>query len=109
MSTVRQTLLNAYRDDPGVVLGVQPRGGTAVNTWLAGIMALVATVSLYLAFYFSPTGFLRSMLLERGPTQHACVLLSFWSIIILITKSRKLSIQRRALKQSILPDVHSFV
>lgn len=109
MSTKVQNPLNAFRDDPESLFGVHPRGGTAVNTWLAGIIALVATVAVYLAFYFSPTSFMRSMLLERGPTQHACVLLSFWSIIILLTKSRKLSIQRKALKQSILPDAHSFV
>lgn len=109
MSSNTQQPLNAFREDPESLFGLHPGTGTAVNTWLAGVIALMATVALYLAFYFSPTSFMRSMLLERGPTQHACVLLSFWSIVILLIKSRKLKIQRKALKQDILPDAHSFV
>ncbi len=109
MSTTMTNPLNAFRDDPESLFGVVPRNGTSVNTWLAGIIALVLTVLIYLAFYFSPTSFIRSMLIDRGPTQHACVLLSCWSIVILLMKSRKLKIQRKALKQTILPDAHSFV
>ncbi len=101
--------LNAYRDDPEAFFGIRPGKGTAANTWFAGIIALLATTLLYVALYFSPPSFLRDMLMERGPTQHACVLLSFWCIAILLIKSRKLAIQRRALEQSILPDAHSFI
>ncbi len=49
------------------------------------------------------------MVLERGPTQYASVLLGLWCVTILSLKNRKLQIQKQALLQSVVPEQHSFV
>jgi biopolymer transport protein ExbB/TolQ len=101
--------ISVHRRDPEHWLGIRPGAGTAVNTWFAGLLAALVTTVILFGFYFSPSGFLRSMLLERGPTQYICVLLSVWCAVILLLKSRKLRIQRAALRQTVVPDQHTFV
>lgn len=89
--------------------GLHVGRGTAVNTWFAGLVALLLTTLFFLAMFFSPPSGFRAMLLDRGPTQYATVLLGFWCAAILLLKNRKLKIQRKALQQPIVPEQHSFV
>lgn len=101
--------LSVAKSDPERIIGVRSAGGTAVNTGLSGIIALVLTTLLYAAVYLSPPSYVHSMLMDRGPTQYATVFFGFWSAVILLIKKRKLLIQRRALDYSVIPENHEFI
>jgi biopolymer transport protein ExbB/TolQ len=102
-------LISVYRNDPDRLLGFKMARGTDVNFWGAGLVAIMLTVLLFSLVFFTPETQLKSMLLERGPTQYAAVFLGMWSAVTLMIKKRKLSIQRLALKHSVVPSDHSFV
>jgi len=84
---------------------------TRVNTVLSAVIgALLATV-FYAALAATPlaeTAF-GQIFLNRGPTQHAVVFLTCWSISILLLKCFKLQLQRRALAARVIPDEPGFV
>lgn len=101
--------ISVYRNDPDRWLGFQNCRGTDVNLWSAGLIASVATSLILLGLFLSPESYLRSMVLERGPTQYAAIFLGLWAAVILWIKQRKLKIQRQALQHSIVPNDHSFV
>ncbi|TWU26776.1 MotA/TolQ/ExbB proton channel family protein [Novipirellula galeiformis] len=101
--------LSVAKSDPERKFGVGAGNGTAVNTGFSGIIALVLTTSFFAGVHLMPEHYFRAMLLERGPTQHATVLLGFWSIVILLLKRGKLSIQRKALDHAVIPENHEFV
>jgi len=104
-----QVALSCYRSDPEGWFGLRVEGGTSVNTWFAGMIALLLTTLVLVGLFFSPNSVIRAMVLDRGPTQHTAIFLGFWCAVILILKNIKLRIQQRALKQSIVPDMHSFI
>lgn len=84
---------------------------TQANTILAGIVAGILTVLFYVVLgttSLADTVFGR-ILLERGWTQHCCVLLTFWSLTILAVKWLKLGLQRQALDLRLLPPEPGFV
>lgn len=84
---------------------------TQANTILAGIVAGILTVLFYVVLgttRLADTAFGR-ILLERGWTQHCCVLLTVWSLTILAVKWLKLRLQRRALDLRLLPPEPGFV
>lgn len=101
--------LSASRSDPERRAGVTPGSGTSVNTGFAGILALLATVTLFVAVHFLPESYFRAMLVDRGPTQYAAVFLGIWSAVILLLKRSKLKIQRRALTHPVIPENYEFV
>jgi len=101
--------LSASRSDPERRAGVTPGSGTSVNTGFAGILALLATIALFATVHFLPPSYFRSMLVDRGPTQHAAVFLGIWSAVILLLKRSKLKIQRRALFHPVIPENYEFV
>jgi biopolymer transport protein ExbB/TolQ len=101
--------ISVYRNDPDRWLGFQNCRGTDVNLWSAGLIALFATGLILAGLLFSPESYLRSMVLERGPTQYVAIFLGLWAAVILWIKQRKLKTQRLALKHSIVPNDHSFV
>jgi biopolymer transport protein ExbB/TolQ len=89
------------------------RGGryTRVNGLLTGLIGILLAVALYAALSATPlaeTAF-GLIFLERGPTQHAVVVLFCWSLVILIFKWLKLGLQRRALDVKVSPDEPGFV
>lgn len=100
--------ISCYRSDPEAWFGVRANTGTAVSTWLAGIIGFFATAFILGGLYASPESGLRSMIFERGPTQYLTVFIGWWCAVILLVKSRKLRIQRKALQLEIVPD-HTFV
>jgi biopolymer transport protein ExbB/TolQ len=79
---------------------------TRVNGILTGLFGILLAVGFYAVLMttsLSTTGF-GQIFLERGPTQHAVVVLFFWSLVILLFKTLKLRLQRRALDVRVLPD-----
>lgn len=101
--------LSISRLDPERRAGVTPGSGTSVNTGFAGIVAVTVTVLLFVLVHFLPEMYLRSILLDRGPTQYAAVLLGVWSGVILILKRSKLKNQRRALRHPVIPENYEFI
>lgn len=96
------------RNDPEHRAGVKPGLGTSVNTGFAGIVAAVVALLFFLAVHFMPDSHYRSLLVERGPTQYACVYLALWSAVILMLKRSKLRNQRRALSHPVIPENYEF-
>lgn len=101
--------LSVRNGDPEAIFGLSPAGGTSVHTWFCGLVALILTVAfLGILSLLPPSGF-RAMMLDRGPTQYAAVLLGFWAAVILCFKRLKLSVQRRALARPVVPENQHFV
>ena len=49
------------------------------------------------------------MFTQRGPVPYVICFFSFWSLAMLMLKSRKLALQTRALEHKIVPEDHDFV
>lgn len=84
---------------------------TRINGLLTGVIGVFCAVAFYAvlastSLASTPFGL---VFLERGPTQHAVVVLFFWSLAILFFKRSKLRLQRQALDVRILPDEPGFV
>lgn len=101
--------LSVFKSDPEARLGVSVGFGTAVNTWFAGIVGFILAVTFYTVVFFLPDVSFKSTMMERGPTQYACVFIAFWSLAILEIKRRKLKVQRQAIATSIIPDDGEFI
>lgn len=82
---------------------------TRVNSVLAFLLGLVATVLFYAALVPFAHTYLAAMFTQRGPTPYFIVLLTSWSLFILLLKSRKLALQRKALHYFVVPENHDFV
>jgi len=83
---------------------------TRVNGLLTGLIGIVLAVAFYAVLSTTPlasTAF-GQVFLERGPTQHAVVVLFCWSLVILLFKRAKIGLQRRALDVRLLPDEPGF-
>jgi biopolymer transport protein ExbB/TolQ len=84
---------------------------TRVNGILSGLVGVLLAVVFYAVLAttsLASTSF-GQIFLDRGPTQHAVVVLFFWSLTILLLKRDKLRLQRRALDMRLLPDEPGFV
>lgn len=101
--------LNWSRFDPERRLGARGKGPLSVGMLLSGSLAIITTLTLYGALYFFAEYYLAQMLLDRGPTQYACVLLGFWAFFILMFKRYKLRLQRSPLKFPLTSDRQGFV
>lgn len=101
--------LSVRRGDPEAMFGLSPSAGTSVRTAFCGLIALILTVIFFGVLTLLPASVFRSMMLDRGPTQYAAVMLGFWAVVILIFKRMKLSVQRRALARPVVPENQRFV
>lgn len=101
--------LSVRRGDPEALFGLSPSAGTSVRTAFCGLIALILTAIFFGALSSLPASPFRSMMMDRGPTQYAAVLLGFWTVVILIFKRMKLSVQRRALDRPVVPENQRFV
>jgi len=84
---------------------------TRVNGLLTGLIGILLGVAFYAVLMTTPlsrTSF-GQIFLDRGPTQHAVVVLFFWSLASLVFKRSKLRLQRQALDVRVLPDEPGFV
>lgn len=104
-----QPTLNWSRYDPERRLGTRGKGPLSVGMLLSGTLAVVATLVLYSGLYFFSEYYLAQMMLDRGPTQYACVLLGFWAFFILFFKRYKLRLQRAPLIFALTSDQQGFV
>jgi len=102
-------ILNWSRSDPERRFGARGKGPLSVGMLISGTLAVVATLAVYSGFYFWSDNYLAQMMLDRGPTQYACVLLGFWAFFILVFKYYKLRLQRAPLKVPLTSDRHGFV
>jgi len=90
-------------------LGFEGGRFVKVGATSSGLMAALATVAFYVVLAYMPTNAFKLAFTERGWTPYAVVALGFWTFFILWIKTRKIKLQRRALKQTILPDDPDFV
>lgn len=84
---------------------------TRVNSLLSGLMGILLAVVFYAILAATPLADTEvgRVFLERGPTQHAVVILFFWSLATLILKRFKLALQRKALDVKVLPEEAGFI
>jgi len=73
------------------------------------MIAIVLTIGTYMLLVVSGENALSDMFLERGYTPYVMVFFSYWAIAILVMKSSKLKLQRRALELSVVPEDTDFV
>lgn len=101
--------LSWYQCDPEQRLHFRGGRFTRVNNFCSFVMAIIFSGLFYAAlfplqgFYFAET------FTQRGFVPYAIVFFFFWSIAILMLKSGKLSLQRKALRLPILPENPEFV
>jgi biopolymer transport protein ExbB/TolQ len=76
---------------------------TSPGPILAPLLAVFATVGFYALMSLIPGTLLGDMFTKRGVVPYVIVFLSAWSLAILLVKSMKLSLQKKALKLRFLP------
>ena len=76
---------------------------TSPGPILAPLLATVITVGFYGLLTALPENMITNMFTKRGVIPYVIVALTPWSFTILLVKSRKLVLQRKALSLSILP------
>jgi biopolymer transport protein ExbB/TolQ len=101
--------LSWSRSDIEQRLGFRGARFTRVNNVLTFLLAVAVAVAFYGALIPLHGTVISTMFTERGPTQYFTVLFSAWSLMILLIKSRKLAMQRRALAFQVIPAGHDFV
>ena len=96
-------------DDIERKLGFKGAKYTGTNTFLTFGLGLLASI----IFYLSLAPFIQSragkMFYDRGVTPYPMTLLTFWSLSILFIKWRKLALQKKVLRYSVVPDEPDFV
>jgi biopolymer transport protein ExbB/TolQ len=100
--------LSWSRGDPEQWVGFRGGRFTRVNNWLSLLLAIMATISWYAILSMVPGSLVANSFTERGLTPYAIVMFAFWSLSILVLKSRKLAFQRRSLEIEIMPEAHDF-
>lgn len=105
-------LLSWARSDPEQRFGFRGGRHTSVNTFLSALIATGLTALFFAAVIFVPgvaDSHFAEMFLDRGGVPYAIVFLSMWAVSILFFKWRKLALQKKALRISILPGANDFV
>jgi len=110
----REYQLNWSKSDLEQRLGFRGGRFTSANKFLTLLSGALLTAGFYafitLVVKPSPNWrWVSDMFLERGPTQYATLFLFFWAISILFVKSRKLSLQRKALELAAIPHQADFI
>lgn len=82
---------------------------TSVNTLVSALLGCVLAVLFYAVLLFFRGNPFAEMFFDATGIPCAIVLLSAWSLSILLIKSRKLAFQRKTLQHSVVPDDHDFV
>ena len=101
--------LSWRRDDFERRLGFEGGSYTKVGALCSGLLATVFSVAFYVVLIFVPESPVKSMFTERGWTPYAVVALGFWTFFMLWIKTRKIKLQRKPLRLSILPNDPDFV
>lgn len=70
----------------------------------AGALAVIATVVFYApVLAFGRGTYVGGLLADRGWVQYAIVLLTFWTAVVLLMRTRRLRLERKALAADLLP------
>ena len=105
----RRPLLDWSRRDIEQMVGFPGGRFTRPNSLFTGILGAILATGFYaLLLPFQGTVFC-DMFTKRGPTPYAIVLLSAWSVAILVVKWSKLRLQRKALDHHVMPDDPTYV
>jgi len=96
-----------FRDDIEAKIGFTGARFTSVNSFVWMVLAVVLTVAAYGVMSFWSDSEFAKMFTERGPTQYAVVLFSFWALAILLVKWSKARVQRRPLELTDLVPVQA--
>ncbi len=85
------------------------KGGrfTRINNLMCFILALVFTVITYAGMSFYPKAYIVQFFTERGPTQHAAVFFTYWTMFTLLIKWAKVRHQATAVHFTDLVPVSS--
>ena len=105
----REQKLSWRRDDFERRLGFDGGRFAKAGSLPSGVMAALATVAFYVILVFVPDNPFKRMFTERGWTPYAVVALGFWTFFMLWIKTRKIKLQRKPLRLSILPNDPDFV
>ncbi len=82
---------------------------TCVNTIVAMLLGVVLSGLFYGALQVLIGGSAAEMFTQRGLIPYAIVFFSFWSLAIILLKSRKLSFQKQALLHHVVPEDPDFI
>jgi len=107
-------MLDWSRSDIERRLGFKGGRFTAPGNLLSLMLGLLMTALFYTCLVLMQqkwpgTHWFSAMFLERGPCPYPTMLLFFWALGLLWIKSRKLSLQRRALGVPVMPQDPEFV
>ncbi len=99
------------RSDPECRLGLAGARFTRVRSLLCAVLAVGLTTLFYgvLAFLPPQCGRLVDLFCARGPTPYVIVFATAWCVVLLVIKSRKLALQRKALNYVVVPEANDFV
>jgi biopolymer transport protein ExbB/TolQ len=106
------TVLSWHRQDPEARFRIRAGRNTDVNAWASGGLALAVTAAVlalaWVASSLPGAARLSALLLDRGAIPPIVLFLFVWAVIILLLKSAKLAVQRRALTLAVLPQDAGF-
>ncbi len=87
------------------------RGGrfTKVNSWCSFLLAIILTFGFYAALFPWRTSLVGRSFYERGEIPYLIAFFFFWSLVVLLIKWRKLSLQRSVLRLPITPEEPEWV
>jgi biopolymer transport protein ExbB/TolQ len=106
--------LNWSKSDPEQRLGFSGGRYTSVNIYFTLVAGILLTTAFYLVVIFGlrqveSAKFFCDMFTERGIIPYFTMLFFFWALAILHTKSRKLKLQRAALRLKPVPVDPDFI
>lgn len=101
-------ILNWHQSDFEEKLGLKSGKYTDTNITLSFFLGLSCAIIFYGALILLGDSRITNIFLQRGITPYFIVFFSFWSFAILFVKSRKLSLQQKALGLMIVPQAHNF-
>lgn len=97
-----------HRSDIEQVLFFSGARFTRVNTPLSFLVAILLSCFFYILILLAPA-FFRTKFVDQGWIPYATVFLAAWSVAILFLKWRKLRMQQRCLRFSVIPHHPDFV
>lgn len=105
----KQSEIKWYKSDIESKFGLRGGRFTNVNHLFTMFIALLCTLSFYACLLPFEGSVFADMFTKRGPTQHATMFLTFWSLAILVIKWLKVRTQRKLLQYDFIPTRPDFV
>lgn len=109
LSSQSATRLSWHQSDPEQRLFFRGARFTRVNNSCSFLIAVIATIFFYAALIPLHETYFAQTFTQRGFVPYGIVFFFFWSTAILLLKSAKLRLQRKALTLPIIPESPEFV